>query len=927
MESLLILLALAVLALPIGVILLWIGQSRLRSRADTLERQVSALQAQLAQMPPVFAQPPVPAAPPAPQTAAPVVEPTVAPAPQPAAETPPPMPTAAPSPWERAMGAPASSAPPIATTPPADGLIVLRADRFAALARWLQKNWVYAVSALSLALAGVFFVQYGIEKGLLPPTARVALAILFGAALIVGGEFIRRRWGDEGDTATAYLPSVFSGAGLVSIFAGIVAGRLMYGLYGAEVTFTGLVVTAALAVWLGWRHGPLLVAIGLLGAAAAPFLVASGQGPTHWLYGYYAIITAAGLGVDAIRRWAWVSVLALALGFGGGYLMLAGGAGEAGFALLLLALAALAMTLPELRLMPAQDGPSLLQALIRRDGIWPAFPVRLAAGSVLAASLLAYLTGDSTDAMGMIPALTLTALALALLLWAHRAQGLADLALIPTLGFLVRLALDGWDTMGATFRANAIGLRPLDASAPLTVTLLLGMAVALSIGFAMRALRRGDALPYPLALGAVLAAPIAALILELTWTPALVLGVWPWALHVMALAAAMVALAVRFAATDAPDRRRAAWATLSALSLIALALFLIATKAALTLALAALVLTAAALDRRYKLPEMDWFIQLGVAVLSYRLIVDPGLDWALEAGLVDVLLAFLGVLAGLYAALRLLPEGRILPKGVLESAIAGFAALLANVLIHRWLATEPTPDNHFLDWTQSHWAATLDALPWLIVMLVQLYRLPLGGVLKPLRIGIAAVAGALAFGGLALAVGPFNPLFSYSPDWVEGLIYGPPILDTLFLAYAVPALMLLTARRSLPLHRRLSHTFAGIGAALLALYAVLEIRRFWEGDFIGGPTMSQGELYSYTLALMLLGAALLYQAIAKRSALLQRVAMGVIGLTVAKVFLIDAAGLTGLTRVVSFLGLGLSLAGLAWLNAWARGVMGTGKKP
>jgi uncharacterized membrane protein len=47
--------------------------------------------------------------------------------------------------------------------------------------------------------------------------------------------------------------------------------------------------------------------------------------------------------------------------------------------------------------------------------------------------------------------------------------------------------------------------------------------------------------------------------------------------------------------------------------------------------------------------------------------------------------------------------------------------------------------------------------------------------------------------------------------------------------------------------------------------------------------------------------------------------MAVIAVTVAKVFLIDAAGLTGLTRVASFLGLGLSLAGLAWLNRWAGG--------
>jgi uncharacterized membrane protein len=39
-------------------------------------------------------------------------------------------------------------------------------------------------------------------------------------------------------------------------------------------------------------------------------------------------------------------------------------------------------------------------------------------------------------------------------------------------------------------------------------------------------------------------------------------------------------------------------------------------------------------------------------------------------------------------------------------------------------------------------------------------------------------------------------------------------------------------------------------------------------------------------------------------------ALGVIGLVCAKVFLIDMAGLAGLWRVLSFLGLGLALIGL-----------------
>ncbi len=43
---------------------------------------------------------------------------------------------------------------------------------------------------------------------------------------------------------------------------------------------------------------------------------------------------------------------------------------------------------------------------------------------------------------------------------------------------------------------------------------------------------------------------------------------------------------------------------------------------------------------------------------------------------------------------------------------------------------------------------------------------------------------------------------------------------------------------------------------------------------------------------------------------LRLAALGVIGLVCAKVFLIDMADLTGLWRVLSFLGLGLALIGL-----------------
>ena len=138
------------------------------------------------------------------------------------------------------------------------------------------------------------------------------------------------------------------------------------------------------------------------------------------------------------------------------------------------------------------------------------------------------------------------------------------------------------------------------------------------------------------------------------------------------------------------------------------------------------------------------------------------------------------------------------------------------------------------------------------------------------------------------------------------------------MAYGLAGGVILLARRwlgHLPVWLR--RGMDGIGAALVALYAGLEIRRFWRGDDLSVAGTSQPELYSYTIALLIVGAVLLWQAIARNSVGLRRVALALIGVTVAKVFLVDAAGLSGLMRVFSFLALGLSLAGLAWLNRWA----------
>ena len=917
MDGLLVLLVLVALAIPILIIVLLVGQSNLKGRVDRLERAFREQRAAMAAMVQADAVLPdaVQPVPLVPDVAAKAAASAVVsvlqdqPAEQPTSQII--------SPFDlqtsetEGLAARAQAAASDQNRP-----LVVRADRIGDLVKWLTANWVYAVSALSLALAGVFFVQYGMEKGLLPPGLRVIFAMLFGAALIGGGEWLRRKSGDGEDSATAYLPSVFAGAGVVTIFAAILAARQLYGLIGPEMAFLGHVATAILAIGLGWIYGPLLVAVGLLGAALAPFIVAGGSDPGPWLYAYFALITGVGLAIDAIRRWAWVSVLALVLGYGTGWLMVFGGAGVPGWIAMLVVLALMAVIVPLLSVVPRHAGPFTLQSIIMGPKLgWPIFPTRLAAGAAVVSSLGLVLLAGAAPAEAMLALAALTLLALAYLIWADRAEGLDDLALWPAVGFLASLAMQGFGALPiwGAFATQTIENRLPEASAPMTVTWILAMAVAISAAAAVRSVRDG---PLRIAYGlvAVLVAPVAVAVLELLWQPALVIGPYPWALQAMAIAAGLVMLALRYVRADGDDHRRFAYATLSALSLIALSLFVVGTAVALTLALGVLVVAAAALDKRFNLPEMGYFIQIATAVLGYRLLADPGVIWALDAPLGQVILAFTGVIAALGAACWLIrPMDRALPKGVLESAIAGFAAIFANVLITRWLGWDAV-DNK----TESHWGVTLNAMPWLVLMLMQLYRARLGGALVRLRQAIALVAGLIAAGGLAVAVMVMNPLFSYYPDDPGARIIGPYILDSLLLAYGVPGLVLLLAAWKMPGLGRLRYGFIAVGAVLTALYAGLEIRRAWHGDWIGYPSgVTQGELYTYTLALMLLGAALLYQAIAARSVLLRRIAMAVIAITVAKVFLMDAAGLTGLTRVISFAGLGLSLAGLAWLNRWA----------
>jgi uncharacterized membrane protein len=109
-------------------------------------------------------------------------------------------------------------------------------------------------------------------------------------------------------------------------------------------------------------------------------------------------------------------------------------------------------------------------------------------------------------------------------------------------------------------------------------------------------------------------------------------------------------------------------------------------------------------------------------------------------------------------------------------------------------------------------------------------------------------------------------------------------------------------------------TTAAIGAVVLALaYLSLEVTRFYRGPVLSIGRIGDAEQYTYSAVWLVFGVVLLFAGIFLRSQPVRMCSAAVVMLTVGKVFVIDMAGLAGVFRALSFIGLGVVLVGIAWL--------------
>jgi uncharacterized membrane protein len=197
-------------------------------------------------------------------------------------------------------------------------------------------------------------------------------------------------------------------------------------------------------------------------------------------------------------------------------------------------------------------------------------------------------------------------------------------------------------------------------------------------------------------------------------------------------------------------------------------------------------------------------------------------------------------------------------------------------------------------------------IAWLSIALGLLH---LPGDRRALYRGMARVVTGLAIAALVL-----GPLLFVNPLLTVQDVGAWPLLNWLIPAYLVPGFLVAALARRLqnPNEPWLAPSLAILSLVLGFAFVTLELRQWFHGSRLDLGDVSNAETYAYSVGWILYGVALLAAGIVKGGAALRYASLAVIVLAVGKVFLVDAAALTGLYRVASFLGLGISLLAIGY---------------
>ena len=738
------------------------------------------------------------------------------------------------------------------------------------------------LGGIALALAGFFLVKYSIDTGLLTEKVRVVLGVLFGLALLAGSSAVRRRKSIADGTRIA---QALAGAGIADLYGSLFAATTLYHLLPAWLGFSLMAVVTAVALVLSLRHGAPIAALGLIGGYATPLMVA-GEPNAPLLFSYLYLVFG-GLSLLVRRQhWQWLTIPATLVAFAWVGLWIAEGLAAHDGVWLSLFLAGVSATA-----VIAERGPEKSAG----PELWPRYLAPV--GSLVLMASVTYASRFGTFEWSMFGLLSAGAIVLA---WFddHTYVFVPWMALVANLVMLL-----GWQGAEPPVLAGVIAA--FAALFFVSAQYLLsrsenpvswaGLSAAAGLGYFLLAYDRlNDALARALGSNADGA----------------------WALIAVLMAGLFTYAVTRNTVLQSETGRRhilqgifAATAT----ALLSLGFAILLHQERLPFAIAAEVLALGWIGTRVDIPALR-HIALALSVFygglilvdAVPMLLDVFTTWKaapnesaahLTANAVFRFALPAAMLAGAAQFLRKAKDDEFV--AALEFASVGLLAVTAYRLIA--IAFSGHPGNEAL-FVQSIVSDAVLLLALASLWTARHYARP------------AVLWGGVTLAGVVLARIALLDLVVYDPLWSHQFVGAAPVINTLLLTYAFPAVAAVFLARDFADAKR--NEFSWIAAvsafALGFIYVSMNVRQLYAGEYLDRTAIGNAEVYTYSAVWLICGVALLFAAVLRRDLAMRVASLVVMLLTVGKVFLYDASELTGLWRVVSFLGLGLCLLALSW---------------
>ena len=174
----------------------------------------------------------------------------------------------------------------------------------------VASTWLLRLGVVILVMGIGFFLKYSIDNGLIAPTGRVALAILAGVGLLVGGT---RMLGGK----YQLLGQGLIGAGIATLYFSIFAAVNFYHLIGAYTAFALMGLITVCAGVMAVRFDSMLIAVlGIIGGYGTPVMLATGQTNFVGLFSYTLLLGCGILGISIKKNWHLLNYLGFVCTYG-----------------------------------------------------------------------------------------------------------------------------------------------------------------------------------------------------------------------------------------------------------------------------------------------------------------------------------------------------------------------------------------------------------------------------------------------------------------------------------------------------------------------------------------------------------------------------------------------------------------------------------